>query len=499
MALMKTLITVASLMFTLASYAGLQSADIPYPFYAVEETGSTEMTPIQHGEEALQLRLDLINKAKSSIDVEYFIYTPDMAGKIFTKELVKAAKRGVKVRILVDKLASQLTSFHAHELKQNGVDIKFYNTSLLLRFNAVNYRNHRKLLVVDGKEAIVGGRNLADEYFNLHEDYNFEDLDVLVRGPLVRSIRDSFSSFFNNELSHYVTRRSRPSISYGSRVGSNGRAEQAFWDSQMRSAWDFLAVETEEERSVRKRISELARKQKEELKTYSCPEASFSSDAPGANSSGDEKYYQQYRHLRKTIVDKIEPVDRALTISSPYFIANDHIKSIFTELLDRNIPITLYTNSLRSTDQIFMATKLYLHLREWLNKGMKVYLHDGYHTNLSREVMTESKKARWGTHSKAHVYETSAYSEVMIGTYNVHNRSEHFNTELAVFCKGNDQFTKDLKKMIFSQAKNGLKVETMIHATDRNGHKINVTGASILKKIKMKLFTIPSIIFSHLL
>lgn len=486
-------------MFTLSSFAGLQSRDIPYPFYSVDESEATEMTPIQHGEEALQLRLDLINKAKSSIDVEYFIYTPDMAGKIFTRELVKAAKRGVKVRILVDKLAAQIGSFYAHELKQNGIDIKYYNTSLILRFNAVNYRNHRKVLVVDGKEAIIGGRNMADEYYNLHEDYNFEDLDVLVKGPLVRAIRDSFSSYFNNELSHYVTRRSRPSISYGSKGGSDGRAEQALWDSQMRRARDFLAVETEEERSVRKRIFELARKQKEELKTYSCPSATFSSDAPGSNSSGDELYYQQYRHLRKTIVDKIEPIDRSLTIASPYFIANDHIKGIFSDLLERDIPITLYTNSLRSTDQIFMATKLFLHLRDWLNKGMKVYLHDGYHTNLSREVMTESKKARWGIHSKAHIYETSAYSELMIGTYNVHNRSEHFNTELAVFCKGNDQFTKDIKKMIIGQAKNGLKVESMIHAVDRNGHKINVTGASILKKIKMKLFTIPSIIFSHLL
>lgn len=456
------------------------------------------MTLIEHGEEALQLRLDLINRAKSSIDVEYFIYTPDMASKIFTKELIKAAKRGVKVRILLDKLATQLGSFYAHELKQNGIDIKYYNTSLLLRFNAVNYRNHRKILVIDGKEAIVGGRNLADEYFNLHKDYNFEDLDVLVKGPIVLAIRETFNSFFNNELSHYIARQSRPSISYNSR-GNNGRAEQAIWDSQMRKARDFLAVETEEERSVRKRIYSIAKKQLEESKTYRCPTTTFSSDAPGSNSSGDKAYYESFRHLRKTIIDKIEPIDRALTISSPYFIANEHINSIFSDLLDRNIPISLYTNSLRSTDQIFMATKLYLHLKGWLNKGMKVYLHDGHHTNPSREVIAEGKRARWGTHTKAHVYETSSYSEIMIGTYNIHNRSEHFNTELAVFCKGNDEFSEDVKEMILRQARNGLKVKSMIYAIDRKGHKINVTGASVLQKIKMKLFTIPSIIFSHLL
>jgi putative cardiolipin synthase len=130
---------------------------------------------------------------------------------------------------------------------------------------------------------------------------------------------------------------------------------------------------------------------------------------------------------------------------------------------------------------------------------MKVYLHDGHHTNPSREVIAEGKRARWGTHTKAHVYETSSYSEIMIGTYNIHNRSEHFNTELAVFCKGNDELSEDVKEMILRQARNGLKVKSMIYAIDRKGHKINVTGASVLQKIKMKLFTIPSIIFSHLL
>ncbi len=484
---------------SLTSFAGVHSSNIPYPFYDVHDDHSNEMTLIQHGEEALQLRLDLIKKAKTSIDVEYYIYKTDMSSKIFTKELVKAAKRGVKVRVLVDKLGSKLSSFYAHELNKHGIDIKYYNTSLLLRFNAVNYRNHRKLMAFDEEFAIVGGRNIGNDYFNLDKDANFEDLDVLVKGPIVRAIKASFNSYFTNELSHYISRPKRPTIHSSTKGVGNGQSERILWDAQVRKARAFVEEETEEEISVKERLYALAIEQLKESKTYNCPITTFSSDAPGSNSGGDEAYYERYRHLRKTILDKMEPIDRSLLISSPYFIANDHIKSIFNEMFDKGISITLYTNSLRSTDQIFMATKLYLHLRGWLNKGMNVLLHDGNHTDPSREVMTESKKARWGTHTKAHVYETSSYSEVMIGTYNVHNRSEHFNTELAVFCKGNEEFTRDLKNMILKQAKNGLKVESMIHAIDRNGQKINVTGASMLKNIKMKLFTIPSIIFAHLL
>ena len=123
---MKILILLLNVFLSLNATAGIHSSNIPYPFYDVQEDAENFMTPIELGEEALQRRIDLIRKAKSSIDVEYFIYSVDMAGMIFTKELVKAAKRGIKVRILVDKLATQLNSFHAHELMQSGVDIKFY-------------------------------------------------------------------------------------------------------------------------------------------------------------------------------------------------------------------------------------------------------------------------------------------------------------------------------------------------------------------------------------
>jgi putative cardiolipin synthase len=458
------------------------------------------MMPLHKAEESFQLRLEMIKRAESSIEVEYYIYNMDVAGKIFTRELVKAADRGVKVRILVDKLITGINAHLAHELSQHNIEVKYYNTNQVIKLGIINYRNHRKLLVVDDAEAITGGRNMGDDYFNIDHRYNFDDRDVYVKGPIVRAMRDSFDAFYEHKISKTVRRSSRPLLRPDDRGVQDGLAAQRAWDKKLKNAEEFLK-ETDEENKLRAQFNRIGNEQLSENKLFTCPIASFVSDNPGTKSTKSrDEYEDTYRNVRKTFLDKILPIDKALTMSSPYFIPNERKEFIFDTLLKRGVEVTLYSNSLRSTDAIIMSSGLFLHLSEYLKQGMKVFFHDGKWSQNDAETAGDAvKQGVWGTHAKTHVYETSEYSEVMIGTYNIDNRSDYYNTELAVYCKGNDEFSQNVKGDIIALTAKGIKVEGLRSAVDREGRKINITGSSPVREFKMKLLTFPSWLIKHLL
>ena len=477
--------------------------DIPYPFY-VELLGKDNiMTPLHRGEEAFQMRLDMIRRAKTSIDVEYYMYNIDIAGKILTKELVKAAQRGVKVRLLLDKFmaVSEFNEFYAKEVAKYGIEVKYYNTALMIRLASIHYRNHRKLFIIDDKEAITGGRNIVDNEFNMNDKYNYEDRDVHVTGPIVQVMKDSFEAFYKDDISHFEKFPTRPKIKANPRGGApDGFAERNRYDRLTKKVQEFFA-DTEEEMEMREKVAELANLQLGHTRSYVCPITSFVSDAPGAKlfQASKKSYREEQRFVRKAFLDKITPIDKALTISSPYFIANKRNRGLYEDLLKKNVEVNVYTNSLRSTDAIFMSANLYLHLKGWLKRGLNMYLSDAEWAEMSEHTLENAKKGKWGNHAKTHIYETSTYSEVMIGTYNIDNRSDYYNTELALFCKGNDEFTKDIKDDVMKIAYKGLDVQSGTKALDRNGNEINVTGSTAIKRLKMKLITLPSWLIDFLL
>lgn len=473
--------------------------DVPYPFYDKQTGLLNEMTVINRGELALQKRIDLIRKATQSIEVEYFIFKTDMSGKIIARELVEAAKRGVKVRILVDKLMAELTSYHAKELDKHGIELKYYNTSFILKISSIHYRNHRKLLVIDDSEAITGGRNIGNDYYNLDRKYNYEDRDVLIKGPIVKTMRESFDAYFSDKLAHKVSfpklRRGPKGGHPSSRGGFDNEVHYKRWTKR---AQNFL-VETEEEIQVREQIAKVAAFQQLKLNTHICPETTFTTDAPGggfipAHSDG---YLEKYRHVMKALDEKMATA-REITISTPYFIANKRNKKLLDDLLERDATVNLYTNSLKAADAIYMATGFYMKLKGWLKKGMKVFLHDGTASE-DEVILQEARNSRWGTHAKTQVYERENETEVMIGTYNMDNRSDYYNNEMVVFCKGNDDLSIEVKNDIMENARNGITIDSDRHGTNRDGNRVNILGTSNIHKLKMDLALIPTWLLEHLL
>jgi putative cardiolipin synthase len=491
---MKNLILAFTALISVSGFAQTYSDMIPAPFYSKVANSKTQVRSITTAPLALQLRLDMIRRATKSIEAEYFIFNTDLAGKIMARELVAAAKRKVKVRVLIDKSIAvlELDEFYAKELKKNGVEVRYYNSAPLYKVSTMQFRNHRKLLSVDDREAITGGRNIGDDYFNLSTEFNFNDHDIYVKGPIVVTMRKSFDKFFEHEITE------RPEFPTKSSILDVVNLSK--YDEKTAKAKAFL-IETQQEIQVRKRVAQIGNKLLASNKLHVCPIATFSTDGPGADFQArlDPNFDEHYRFLRKTIYDKINTIDQRILISSPYILNNDNSRELMDMLLQKGVTIDVYTNSLGSTDAVYVAANLYLTIESWYKKGINITLHDGKYIKESDEVFKEIPNAQFGTHTKAQVYESKAYSEVMIGTYNVDNRSNFYNSEMAFFCRGNNEFTAEVKGNINSRMNEGLKVGANGTAKSKKGEVKDIHSASKSDIVKMKLITVPSWLLKFML
>lgn len=481
-----------ALLLSLSTFGSDLSKGIPFPYYDVQESRPNEVMTIDGGIEALKLRLDMIRRARQTIEVEYFIYNTDLAGKIFNRELIKAAKRGVKIRILIDKSLPifQFDEYYAAELKRHGIDLRYYNKAPLYRISTVQFRNHRKLIVVDDQEALTGGRNIGDDYFDLSEVFNFYDRDVYLKGPIVLTMRRSFDLFFEHEISERPTLPAKPTKT----------KELQKYFSKMEQVQSFFK-ESVEELKKKQQIELLGEQVLKGKRLHLCPTATFATDAPGGSfiERIKPRFDEKYKFLRKVLYDKILPIDKRITISSPYLINNDNSRELLEKMLQKGVAIDVYTNSLASTDAIYVAANLYLEIQNLSKRGVKIYLHDGKWLGESPVLSDKIKEAKWGTHCKTQVYETSTYSEVMIGTYNIDNRSNFYNAEMAFFCKGNAAFSKEVREGIMARAKNGYFVKRDGTAEDKKGVKKSILGSSETDFNKMRLMTLPSWMLRFLL
>ena len=237
--------------FALASNGGAyeSNVEIPYPFYDVQSQSmgqDNKITLLESGITALYKRLEIIESATEHIEVEYFVYDTDNAAKLLTQALVDAARRGVRVRMLVDASFTvlELQKYHAKLFEEAGIEIKFYNTSAWYRISSIQFRNHRKLLSVDDKIAITGGRNVKNDYYDLSHEYNFLDRDIVVEGPIVFTMRESFDRYFDHRISKTFDSPERPADTRMQRVRRNG-----YWRS----------VRRDNSRNVRKYEERMAR------------------------------------------------------------------------------------------------------------------------------------------------------------------------------------------------------------------------------------------------
>jgi cardiolipin synthase C len=420
---------------------------------------------LEDGDGSMVTRAWLCEHAEETIDVQYFIFSTDNVGLIACDYLVRAADRGVKVRVLVDDImvdagAHEILTMDSHE----NIEIKIYNPGINIGknifekvkkfatdFKAANQRMHNKTFCVDGKVAITGGRNIADEYFDYDHEYNFRDRDVLLIGETTQTINQSFELFWNDSLSVPIAKLvEEPDHDY-SAVDRYERLHQYacnpdnFWP-QVREKIKLLPT-------VFKDINQSGN-------LVWLDTVYFISDTPGKNNLKSDLHGGGITTSK--LIELINNAKTSVDIQSPYLITTPEGEQVFERAIKRGVKIRILTNSLASTDNL-EAFAGYQKCRENLLKvGVDIY---EFKPNAAKryKIMTGALQQKinftptFGLHAKTMVVdgETS-----IIGTFNLDPRSANLNTECFAVVK-----SKRIAYGILDEMSEEFQIENAWHTT----------------------------------
>jgi putative cardiolipin synthase len=478
--------------------------------FIVESSDTHQMQIINSGVAGLELRLQMIERAKKYINVEYFIYNTDRAGRIFTQALINKKRRNpeVQIRILVDgsQIILQLTNDYIAELAKLGIEVRYYNMQPLVKIVSAQYRDHRKLLDIDGEESITGSRNIADEYFDLNPQFNFTDRDIWVKGPIAKSMSQSFDAYWNDKNTTPV-KLSEPAarpvlVDFAQSENANDLYEKALanYNTHQQELKQFFSL-SREDQSVIAQIHQVGQSRLSEASSKgTCDRVSYVTDSPGFDP-GLNKFGPK-RHVGRFILEKIGaiPDGGQLIVESPYFIVRDEgaIKAL-TSLRPRNITATLLTNSLNSTDAFYVAGNFLPRSAFYAQvTNGTLYVYSGQRPQNADMIVDQSghalaSDATWGIHAKTFIFSDSSFA---VGTFNVDPRSMNLNSEMLVACEGNSTLTKNITDSIDGRIQQSRLLKYGKMSDQRSQIEEN---ASLLKRIEFILSIAPATIFDFLM
>ena len=426
-------------------------------------TAPHTLTHFDQGAASLHRRLELIHAARKSIELEFFIYDVDEASRLVTQALMKKAREGVQVRILVDFSAPvfKLKPAYAQVLGAAGVKVRYYNTSGLLRLVSIQHRSHRKLLIVDGDTVLTGGRNIANDYFDLSDHYNFLDSDLEVSGPIVTTVRDSFDVYWNSHLSA----EPEPDPT------ADAEAAQFF-------------VPKESDPAVLGKLRAAGEGYRRSHKTHECRDLRFVTDFPNHGEAS--------RKVFNAIVEELARAKDEAVVESPYFVIKSGGYAVLEDLHRRGVRLRVLTNSLASTDASYAVAALYPWLGSLADTGLTLSAYGGGPLP-AQSTDLGGGHPRWGVHSKRGVIDGET---TLVGTYNMDPRSANLNSELMLVCRGQKELAAEMLASIAARE----AVSATVIERGTIVHRSALLGDSPLKQRLRFLLEMPvANLFSFLL
>lgn len=417
---------------------------------------------LDNGTEALLARAWLADHASKTIEVQYFIWSNDNIGTLATEALIRAADRGVKVRVIVDDLLINAADKTLLALaKHPNVGIHIYNPkhtvgttiakriwNIVADFKSANQRMHDKTFVVDGVVAITGGRNMASEYFNFHHESNFRDRDALILGAAVAKVRDNFDNFWRHPLSVPVEKIFAEHRFMQSEVKVSDPEVQTIYQ-QLHA---YASLDENFDPALKQAIRDIPDSFEALAKEMVWTQVDFIHDEPGKNrseglhGSGDSS---------RSLAALVRGAQKEIIIQSPYLVLSDNAKALIQDARQRGVKIAVNTNSMASTDNLQAFSGYRNQRQELLKMGLEIYEFRPDAENrkqlLTSPVIDKFKPAIFGLHAKSMVIDgTIAY----IGTFNFDPRSENLNTEVGVIIHS-EQLAKQLADAIRKDMKPG--------------------------------------------
>jgi cardiolipin synthase C len=422
---------------------------------AEQHPGMSGFLPLDNGLDAFVARMALAEAAEHALDLQYYIFHGDFTGKLILDSIVRAADRGVRVRILIDDTTAKgrdagiaILASHPH------IEVRVFNPfagrssaswlfSAVADFDRINRRMHNKMFVADNEAGVVGGRNIGDEYFSAREGVNFADLDLLAVGPVVQDLSRSFDQYWNSEWAYPIEalHKSKPDPTVLEKV----RQELA---AHRETAKDSDYARRLRESDLRKSLMD------GQLPLIWAP-ARVLVDRPekaaGAGSpEGSVKLGSQLRQI-------VEGARLELIISSPYFIPGNRGIRLFEQISNKGVRIRIVTNSFAGND-VAIAHSGYAKYRKSLLK-LGVELHE---LKPSLTVAQEKERSRFGSssaslHAKVFVIDRE---RVFVGSLNLDPRSVDLNTELGIVVEDRELASRIAQKLdVLAQPRYSYRVE----------------------------------------
>jgi cardiolipin synthase C len=434
----------AALALAAASLAAPAADDKARAFVEAQiaaNAGKTGVYVLETGVEALLARAWMVEQARQSIEVQYFIWSTDNIGILAAEALLRAAERGVKVRVIVDDLLIDAPDRSLLALaKHPNIDIRIYNpkssvgvltqqrlVNATTDFRGLNQRMHDKTFVVDGQLAITGGRNMAAEYFDYHAEYNFRDRDALLLGPAAGAVRSSFEAFWRSELAVPVEQ-----LYDGlGLMQKNVSVDDTAIREAYRELRDYARLPANFAPEVRAAIDAAPASFERLARSMRWVDVEFIHDRPGKN---EQRFGLQGGGSSGVALAKLlQSARQRVVIQSPYLVVSDEALALLRELRARGVEVRISTNSLASTDNLPAFSGYRNQRAQLLAMGLRIHEYKPAPAVqaqlIQRLTATPTPAPVFSLHAKTMVIDGRT---VVIGTFNFDPRSQNLNTEVGV-------------------------------------------------------------------
>ena len=408
--------------------------------------GKSGVILIPTGEWGFRGRTGLSNQAERSIDVQYYIWETDTAGSILAERILQAADRGVRVRMLLDHVTTKDTDFKFARMDQHpNIEIRLFNPfsnrgfrglEFLFSLERLNHRMHNTAFIVDNAIAIVGGRNIGDNYFGVDTAENFRDLDLALAGPVVQDVSRSFDKYWNSEFAVPSEAIIEERLSEDEFLQK--KAELYRWVDEVK---DYpYPIDT---------TSDVVMAKLEEFRDdFIWAPAKALYDEPDKLETNEEEVADHLILLGKE-KDHEVIIEAAYVIPGPEGVERARLNK------ERGIPQRLLTNSLATNDVAAAHAGYAKYRRALIRNGVELYelRPDANTVRKNWSLLAGSSKA--SLHTKAFVVDNEL---VAIGSFNVDPRSITLNTEIVILVQ-----SPELAAQVVEYMDDGIKPENSYH------------------------------------
>lgn len=380
--------------------------------------------------DAISGRLLLINRAQKSLDLQYYIWQNDHVGALMCSALLQAADRGVKIRLLLDDNNTKGLDAILLALAQHpNIEVRLFNPFVHRRirmidyvfdFKRTNHRMHNKMLVADGQFAIIGGRNISNEYFDAGDTFQFSDIDVLLTGQVMPDISRSFDRYWNYRAAYPVQRMVRLR---NAQLNLQSLRLQLERHVQQDSVKQYLA---------QAKAGLVFENWLQGEPAFVWVNAQLVQDAPEKIDKDADPTQHLTFQLQHAIGKPLQQVD----LVSAYFVVDDKAKKRLAELSRQGVKIRILTNSYAAND-VKIVHAFYAKNREFLLKqGIQLYEflpviknYNLWHRRSKRKLIDIKGTSDASLHAKMLSVDKQ---QVFIGSFNFDLRSANINTEIGI-------------------------------------------------------------------